>query len=191
MKVMRKIENANYTRGVERPGLCEQGWDYSTGFMWWSALTGSWHDCKMSTYTIKLNGFYCSSVAETKGTRRDSCALNCEKCQSLSHVQLCNSMNCYKPGSSVHRILEARILEWVAIPFTRGSSWPRDQTLVSCIVGRFFTAWTAREAQCFPLTYDKRLTMGFPGASLVAQMVKRLSAMQETQVQSLGWEDPL
>ena len=42
------------------------------------------------------------------------------------------------PGYSVHGILQARILEWVAIPFFRGSSWPRDQTQVSCIAGRFF-----------------------------------------------------
>ena len=43
------------------------------------------------------------------------------------------------PGSSVHEILQAKMLEWVAIPFSRGSSRSRDQTLVSCIVGRFFT----------------------------------------------------
>ena len=42
------------------------------------------------------------------------------------------------PGSSVHAILQARTLEWVAIPFSRGSSWPRDRTQVSCIAGRFF-----------------------------------------------------
>ena len=41
-------------------------------------------------------------------------------------------------GSSVHRILQARILEWVTIPFSRGSSWPRDWTWVSCLAGRFF-----------------------------------------------------
>jgi len=41
------------------------------------------------------------------------------------------------PGSSVHRVLQARILEWVAIPFSRGSSQPRDQTQVSYIAGRF------------------------------------------------------
>ena len=46
--------------------------------------------------------------------------------------------------SSVHGILQARILEWVAIPF-RGSSWPRDQTQISCIVGRLLTIWTTRE----------------------------------------------
>jgi hypothetical protein len=43
------------------------------------------------------------------------------------------------PGSSVHGILQARILEWVAIPFSRASFQPRDQTWVSCIIGRFFT----------------------------------------------------
>ena len=45
-----------------------------------------------------------------------------------------------------HGILQARILEWVAIPFSRGSSWPRDQTQVSYIAGRFFTFWATREA---------------------------------------------
>ena len=51
------------------------------------------------------------------------------------------------PNSSVHGILQARILEWVAIPFSRGSSQPRDQTQVSCISGRFITVWATREAQ--------------------------------------------
>ena len=51
------------------------------------------------------------------------------------------------PGSSVHGILQARTLKWVAIPFSRGSSWARDQTWVSCITCRFFTTWTTREAQ--------------------------------------------
>ena len=50
------------------------------------------------------------------------------------------------PGFSIHRILQARILEWIAIPFSRGSSWPVDQTQLSCIAGRFFTVWVAREA---------------------------------------------
>ena len=43
------------------------------------------------------------------------------------------------PGSSVHGILQARILEWVAIPFSRESSWPKDRTWISCTAGRFFT----------------------------------------------------
>ena len=51
------------------------------------------------------------------------------------------------PGSSGHGILQARILEWVAIPFSRGSSRPRNHTQVSCTAGRFFTNWATREAQ--------------------------------------------
>ena len=53
---------------------------------------------------------------------------------------------CSPPGFSVKGILQAGILEWVAIPFFRGSSWPRDQTWVSCIAGKFFTIWDTREA---------------------------------------------
>ena len=52
---------------------------------------------------------------------------------------LFNPMDCSLPGSSVHGILQARILEWVAVPFSRGSSQPRDRTQVSHIAGRFFT----------------------------------------------------
>ena len=50
----------------------------------------------------------------------------------------CNPMDCSLPGSSVHGIFQARILEWAASPFSRGSSQPRDQTQVFCIVGRRF-----------------------------------------------------
>ena len=56
----------------------------------------------------------------------------------LSRVLLCNPMDCSLPGSSLHGILQARILEWVAISFSRGSSRPRDRTRVSCIAGRRF-----------------------------------------------------
>ena len=55
---------------------------------------------------------------------------------------LCDSLDCNPPGSSVHRILQARILEWVARPYFWGSSRPRDRTCVSCsscTAGRFFT----------------------------------------------------
>ena len=53
-----------------------------------------------------------------------------------SCLTLWDPIDCNPQGSSVHLILRARILEWVAIPFSRGSSWPRDQTRVSCIVRR-------------------------------------------------------
>ena len=56
-----------------------------------------------------------------------------------SRPTLCDTMDCRLPGVSVHGILQARILEWIAIPFSRGSSQLTDQSLVSCIAGRFST----------------------------------------------------
>ena len=56
-------------------------------------------------------------------------------------------MDCSLPGFSVHEILQARILEWVAVSFSRDFSQPRDWTQVSLIAGRFFTIWDTREAQ--------------------------------------------
>ena len=56
-------------------------------------------------------------------------------------LTLCDPMDCSSPGSSVHGILQARILEWVAVSFSRESSQPRDWTQVSCTAGRFFTNW--------------------------------------------------
>ena len=63
-------------------------------------------------------------------------------------LTLCDPMDCSLPGSSVYGILQARILESVAIPFSRESSWPRDQTQLFCPEGSFFTIWD---------------TMGMPG----------------------------
>ena len=54
-------------------------------------------------------------------------------------------MDCSLPGSSLHGIFQARVLEWVAISFSRGSSQPRDWTWVSCIPGRCFNLWATRE----------------------------------------------
>ena len=56
-------------------------------------------------------------------------------------------MDCSLPGSSIHGIFQARVLEWVTISFSRGSSWPQDQTWVSRIAGRHFTIW----AMVFPI----------------------------------------
>ena len=57
----------------------------------------------------------------------------------------CDTMEYNSLDSSVHEILQARILEWVVIHFSRGSSWPRDWTQVSCIAGRFFTIQATRD----------------------------------------------
>ena len=59
---------------------------------------------------------------------------------------LCDPMDCSLLGFSVHGIFQARILEWVAISFSRGSSQPKDRTQVSCIAGRRFILWATREA---------------------------------------------
>ena len=62
---------------------------------------------------------------------------------------LCDALDFMEPSDfSVHRIPQARTLDWVAIPFSKGSSWLRDGTRASCIVaGRFFPVWATREAQ--------------------------------------------
>ena len=71
----------------------------------------------------------------------------CMHAKSLqSCLTLCDHLDCSLPGSPVRGSLQARILEWVAIPFSRGSSWPRDRTQVSCIASRRFNLWATREA---------------------------------------------
>ena len=60
---------------------------------------------------------------------------------------VCDSTDCSLPGSSVHGVFQARVLDWVAISCSRGSSWPRDRTQVSSIADRRFTVRTTREAQ--------------------------------------------
>ena len=68
----------------------------------------------------------------------------------LDMLTVCNLMDCGPPGSSVQGIFQARMLEWVAISFSRGSSWPRDRTLVSAL-----------QADSFPSELQGRLIVGF------------------------------
>ena len=128
---------------------------------------------------------------------------------------LCDSMDCSLPGPSLHGILQARVLEWVAISFSTGSSQPRDQTRVSCIPGRRFNLWATSRSLLiifFILLFshsvmsDSLQPHGLQHARLpvlhylpefaqtpihwVAQMVKNLPAMLETRAWSLDWEDP-
>ena len=97
-----------------------------------------------------------------------------------SWLTLWDPMGCSLSGSSFHGILQARILEWVAMPCSRGSSWPRDQTHVSYVscIGR----------QILPLAPPGKPIYIYIRASQVAQIVKNLPAMQETWIWSLGWE---
>ena len=81
-----------------------------------------------------------------------------QSCQTL-----CDPVDCSLPGSSLHGILQARVLEWVAISFSRGSSWPRDRTPVSHIAGRHFNLWATREApsHCLGICKTKFQKMEF------------------------------
>ena len=134
---------------------------------------------------------------------------------------LCDPMGYSLPGSSVHGILQAIILEWVAIPFSTGSSWPRNRTQF-CTVSNslpsgkgkpmiviYVWPWgfpdssVDKESACnagdpSSIPGSRRSAgegIGYPlqysWASLVAQLVNNLPAMRKTWVQSLGWEDPL
>ena len=76
----------------------------------------------------------------------------CSSSSSVTHsvVSLCDPTNCSLSGSCIHGILQARILEWIVVPFSRGSSWSRDRTQVSCIAGRFFTIWATGKIRIVP-----------------------------------------
>ena len=73
------------------------------------------------------------------------CAFVCSVIQSCP--TLYDLMDCSLSDSSVHGILQKRILGWCAMPSSRGYSQPRDQTQISCIAGKFFIVWVTREAQ--------------------------------------------
>ena len=82
----------------------------------------------------------------------------------------CDPMDCSPPGSSVHGIIQARILEGVAMPSSRRSSQPRDQTQVCHIAGRFFTIWATREAHIGPTSpSSSRLPLSCPTGSWSSQ----------------------
>ena len=98
---------------------------------------------------------------------------------------LCDLMNCSLPGSSVHGILQAGILEWVATSFSRGSSQPRNQTPVSCIAGRFFTTeppGITKNGYDGGFYITVCIVQNFSGGSAV----KNPAAMQETRVPISG-----
>ena len=84
--------------------------------------------------------------------------LQCMKVKSEREVTqscrtLCDPMDCSSPGSSVHGILQGRILEWVATSFSRGSSQPRDQTQVSRVADGFFYRLSPKDIYMYVYTY--------------------------------------
>ena len=93
--------------------------------------------------------FLCQPVLLLRGqafalSKRKKWKLVTQSCPTLW-----DPMDCSLLGSSVHGIFQARILKWVAIPFSRGSSWSRYRTQASYISGRFFIVWATREKLCF------------------------------------------
>ena len=92
---------------------------------------------------------------------------------------LCDPIDCSPPGSFVRRILLARILEWVATSFSRGSSQPRDWTQVSCIAGGFFTIWATREAHRKAI-FNLLLPSIFQGKSVFGILTALLLQCRET-----------
>ena len=86
----------------------------------------------------------CHSLLQMKGSEKTFSSIH-----SVGHSVILDSLwpvDCSLPGSSVHGIFQARKLEWVAIFFSRRSSWPRGWTQVSYIAGRLFIIWATREA---------------------------------------------
>ena len=80
------------------------------------------------------------------------CVLVAQSC-----LTLCDPTGCSPPGFSVHGILQARILKWIAIPFSRGTSQPRNRNLVSCMAGRFFTVWATGKSSLSCSCYLKAI----------------------------------
>ena len=107
---------------------------YQSVFTWWLVA--------LSIFPCTCWPFVCLWESVISGSL---CALVMQSCPTL-----CNPTDCSPPSSSAHGILQARILKWTAIPFSRGSCRPRDQALFSCVVGTFFAMWaTGKSFRCF------------------------------------------
>ena len=152
------------------PCIRHEGWPSANlelaqiyaGFYWWTFVHFLW---RIEFYPLKSglgeNGYmYMYGWIPSLFTwnyhniANRLCAVLCLVTQSC--LTLCDPMGCSLPGSAMG-ILQARILEWVVMPSSRGSSQPRYQTQVSRIAGRFFTIWATREA--------KEYLSGYPSPS--------------------------
>ena len=117
------------------------------GILKWVAISFSRRSSQLRdlTWVSSIAGRFLSTELPGKSLCSffNSWNLTCEVAQS--YPTLCDPMDCSLPGSSIHGIFQARILEWVAISFSRRSFQPRDWTHVSRIVGRRFTIWPTSE----------------------------------------------
>ena len=99
---------------------------------------------KLNVITIKI---ICHLFSSFLSKRKDCCCL-----VSKSWLTLWNPVDCSLPGSSVHGVSQARMLEWTAVSYSRGSSWPRNGTCISCTGGYILYHWATWEVQkkeCF------------------------------------------
>ena len=143
--------------------------------------------------------FICVYLKCSRGKRRDPnwfiVGLEVDQLYST----LWDPKDCSLPGTSVHGIFQAWILQWIAIPFSRGSPQPRDRTQVSCIAGRFFTIWATRDVsthQSLILILSKNLKIS-GNISITNFQISRISTLQPQiyPVQNSGapssWQTPL
>ena len=114
-------------------------------------LSGNFQDVKLGG-SILSNSKNCSEEGRGRARiwyigvlQQRAGSLNIESEVAQSCLTLCDPIDYSLPISSVHGILQARILKWVAIPFSRGYSWPRDWSRVYCIARRFFIVWVTRK----------------------------------------------
>ena len=122
------------TEGITNKDLLNSTWNSAQCYIWqlgWEECLGeNEYMCMYGKVPLLFTWNYHNIVNRL-----------CEVTQSCP--TLCDPMDCSLPGTSIHGIIQARILEWVAISFSRGSSWPRDWT---CIEGLHFNIWATREA---------------------------------------------
>ena len=124
-----KIPWTEEPEGVQSMGSQRAGHDWVTNIEDTAKFTSA-YPLRWSRPYMKLLFIYY--------TMYNNCLLKQKVLVVHSCPTICDPMDCSPAGSSVCGILQGRILEWVAISFSRGSSWPRDRTWVSCIAGRFF-----------------------------------------------------
>ena len=147
MKDTQKKSTSGNFLAVQWLGLCSFTAEGQTSIPHWGtkSLQATWHSQEKKKllylpgcYHVWLWPWNCVSLLQTiKWKVRVSHSVVSSSSQS---------MDCSPPSFSVHGILQARIVEWVANPFARGSSQPRNQTQVSYIERRFSTIWATREA---------------------------------------------
>ena len=152
-----KDPNAGKDFGQEDKGITEDkmvGWS-PTQWTWvWASSKKWWRTGKPGVCSA-----WVWKVLDKAEWLKNNKTINTVKVKVLvtqSFSTLCDTMNCSLPDSSVHGISQAIILEWVTISVSRVSAWPRDQTQVCCIAGKFFTIWATREALGSPSAGSKR-----------------------------------